>query len=101
MPRKGDPLYNYWNGKWEVVTFLEEGLSSPKCTVKTYLCATDDGRRFRCSKEMYATSQSEALKRALIDRQAEFRTLTPMLQNLEKNIQEVKADIKRIEGMLN
>lgn len=62
-PKNGQYVYTAWNGKLEKVTFLEQSLAGPECTIETWLCVDSDGRRFRCSTTMYLPSAKAAMQR--------------------------------------
>jgi len=59
--KRNTKLYGIWDGRLEVVTFLEEGIA-PGATTPTYLCLAANGQRFRCSRDMFLSSELEALR---------------------------------------
>lgn len=98
--QRGDKLYSYWNGQLRVVTFLEESLAAPECGTPTYLCREPDGRRFRCSREMYCKTEAEALARYLDQCRESLAGTRRTLEAAKLAILEIKVEIAKTEARL-
>lgn len=84
----------------EVATFIEESLSDPSCTVTTYLMRDSNGRRFRCSKEMYVISAKEAWQRHLQQCQESLPANIKIVEDAQKQLDWLKREISRVDDLL-
>lgn len=98
--QRGDKLYSYWNGQLRTVTFLEESLAAPECGTPTYLCREPDGRRFRCSREMYCKTEAEALARYLDQCRESLTGTRKNLAAAQEAIAHIETEIAKTEARL-
>jgi hypothetical protein len=118
MPNRGDKMYRIGQSSepcsvfcnphpvgndrcvLETVTFIEEGLSEPSCTVTTYLMRETNGRRFRCSKEMYVTTAKEAWQRHLESCQQSLPANVKAVDDAQKQLDWLNREISRVDHLL-
>lgn len=98
--QRGDKLYKCWNGTLETMTFLEEGLADPSCTVETYLLRRPDGRKVRCSKAMYLATPQAAYERYLDECREAVPTMRAYIAEQEQRLRECEAEIVRVQALL-
>ncbi len=96
--KPGDKMYSAFNGELEVVRFVSEGLSDPSCTITTYLVRKDGmfQKSFRCSKDMYKTTEVEAWSECLERYRAALPRLLEKKSEIEASIEQTKKSIEHL-----
>jgi hypothetical protein len=98
--RTNDKLYRYVNGAREIVTFLSEGLADLTCSLSTYLCRNAKGERFRCSPNMYASTEREALERYIKEVAEGIESMHKQITELEDMEWDAVALLEKLEARL-
>lgn len=101
MPNRGDKLYDVFNGELETVTFIEQSLAAPECTIETWLVRKHKNVLARCSIDAYKTNAELAWQEYLANCKV---GLINAQENINKTIDimvELKQEILRVEKILN
>lgn len=98
--QRGDKLYSAFNGKLEVVTFLEEGLADPECTINAWLIRHANGQKARCSMDMYFRTEREAWEDYLRDWTQAIPGLRKTVNEALDVLHEASLELARVQRIL-
>jgi len=98
-PKAGDKLYDCFNGKLTVVTFIKEEIAEG-ASVPTYILKDKDGRKFSCAREMYVSSEIEAYERYLQQADLGVIQIRKHIQDTLDTLILVTSDITRCKDAL-
>ena len=98
--KTGDKLYSFFTGKMKEVTFISEGLSDPSCKETVYFCRDADGRKFQCSKDLYAKTKAEAIQCHLKDLEDALPELKASVKTARESVKDAVAAIKNAKKLL-
>lgn len=100
MPQRGDRLYKCWNGKLEIVTFLEESYAEG-ATALTWVVREPRkdrmfGQRIRCSVGSYFTTEKAAWRAELANYKAGLKAQIKQRHELTAIIKETRQTLTEL-----
>lgn len=100
MAQRGDKFYRTWNGTMEVATLIEENIAEG-ASIPTYVMRSEvGGKRFRCSKDMYFTTEKAAWEAYLKEIENAIPAIEKHIKDLEGDVAAHKKEVERVKALL-